>query len=162
MWSLTRAKRWLISVGSAYSPFLHLYLLSWQHCGISVIALHNRTCVHVCMCSLRVPRAMNHSGITPLSFPTPIPTPTKLIPGACFARSATLPTHALTLLVPASCGEHFSCFLLSTPTHSKRLWITGWHTEAPAGLLCFRWRGTSLSFLWFVKHSPKLWGLTCT
>lgn len=112
----------------------------------------------------QLPRAINHFSIG-FKPALAILTPTELIPGACSARLATLPTHTITLSVPASSGKRFPrfLFLLSTPTHSKRLWITGWHAEALAWLLCFYMeRDLHLLFPWIVKHSPLSWGLTCT
>lgn len=91
---------------------------------MSIIALHHHTGyahTHTCMCSPATPtrnEPLCHLGFTPPV--PPILTPTELIPGVCFARSATLPTHALTLSVQRRTFSRF-LLLLSTPTHSKRL-----------------------------------------
>lgn len=144
--------------------------------------VHNHTAQsyrkHTCMCSPSTPthnEPLCHLGFTP---PLPL-SPIPFLPSRPHAYWA----HPRCLLCPFSHSAHprphtlspserrqaFSRFLLllSTPTHSKRLWITGWHADAPARLLCFRWSGTNISFFffflpWLVKHSPLWWGLTCT
>lgn len=80
-----------------------------------------------------IPRPPIHTLPSP-----PILTPTERIPGACFARSATLPTHALTLSVPENSGKcffSFFCLLSSSPLYSHLLqkavnhWLTHWSTS---------------------------------
>lgn len=66
------------------------------------------------------PASLPPSLFHPSSPPThpPILTPTEHIPGACFARSATLPAHALTLSVPANSGERLPTLPLPLPLYS--------------------------------------------
>ena len=91
----------------------------------------------------------------------PVLTPTELIPGACFARSATLPTHALTLSVPASAGKRFPAFFSSsllppTPKGCESLADTLMHQQ---GSCVLDGEGLTSLFIFFYFFCLGLWSI---
>lgn len=127
-WSFARALRQLFASAHA--------LLTGAQDDISIITLHSSAFgVNPSLSWYLLLLLTNPSHCLPS-----ILTPTELVPGACFACSATQPTHALTLSVPPSSSKRFPALSpspLCCHPLQKGLWITGWHTEAPAGLSCF-------------------------
>lgn len=107
-WSFTRALRQLFASAHA--------LLTGAQDDISIITLHSSAFGVNPSLSWYLLLLINPSHCLPS-----ILTPTELVPGACFACSATQPTHALTLC-PSEQQQTFSCtlLLLSAATHSKR------------------------------------------
>ena len=133
--------------------------------------------MRMCMCSPLTPphnELLHHLWLTlppdTSSSPSPILTPTELIPGARFACLATQPTHALTLSVPASSGERYPAFFFSsllppTPKCCESLADTLKHRQG-SSVLNRNWLTSLFPFgLWSMSHycgfdlhtGKKLW-----
>lgn len=120
-WSFTRALRQLFASAHA--------LLTGAQDDISIITLHSSAFGVNPSLSWYLLLLINPSHCLPS-----ILTPTELVPGACFACSATQPTHALTLSVPASSSKRFpalsfSSLLPPTPKGAVNHWLTHWSTS---------------------------------
>lgn len=110
----TRATDRIIMAPSPVS-FLYFMTVMWE-------IYHLTPQLRIYTCTSQLPRAASHSAFWGSPPPQPRPrllTPTELNPGTYFARSATLPTHTLTLSVPASCGVRFPAFFSRLPPTPK-------------------------------------------